>query len=205
MLNEKGIAKLLGYRVITSDETLKHWFEGDNGNIGIVDERILLVDGPGLFGKPKLLKEWPISSIANIEREEHFEEVERTKHGRHMGFGYQKAATMTKEKRNFQVWVALTFDDGESFIHHTKHHQIKEFIEAGNELTQPKKQVLKDIEAKKEDDQRVQAEFAREQLKRMKEGKDPSSADDPLKILSARYAKGEITKKEYLEMKKTLE
>lgn len=29
--------------------------------------------------------------------------------------------------------------------------------------------------------------------------------DDPLKILKVRYAKGEITKEEYLEMKKDLE
>jgi len=29
--------------------------------------------------------------------------------------------------------------------------------------------------------------------------------EDPLKILKLRYAKGEITKKEYIEMKKTLE
>ena len=40
---------------------------------------------------------------------------------------------------------------------------------------------------------------------RMKKEKNTSSDDDPLKILKVRFAKGEISKEEYEEMKSTLE
>ncbi|MBT3762185.1 MAG: hypothetical protein HOF89_06370 [Candidatus Nitrosopelagicus sp.] len=39
----------------------------------------------------------------------------------------------------------------------------------------------------------------------MKKEKNTSSDDDPLKILKVRFAKGEISKEEYEEMKSTLE